>query len=724
MKCFALFLASLALALPVANAQSPGSARLTVEIVPESSTIAPGKPFTVAVKMTHIEHGHSYWKHPGGPGLATKFKWTLPEGFTADAPQWPVPSKEIAASFVGYLYSGEILPLVTLHAPASIKAGDQIKLDMTLSGLVCIDSCLPVRVPVSTTLTVADTPGTPDAATQALFAKARQALPIAPKSWTLTAQKTGNDFAIVLKPEAGANTHLTKAYFFSSARAWPAKDIDPEKPQELKKVGDHWQLSLSPFEGTPPTDALIGVLATEDGWLESDPKVKGFEINLPITDGHATATQPAPEPSKEPKAADAPKVEPKAGEAKAPETKAPITNGMGTVQLLLFAFLGGLILNVMPCVFPVLGIKIMGFVEQAGDDRRKVVMHGLAYTAGVLVCFWVLALLVILLGKGWGAQLQSPLFILLLCYFFMAFGLNMAGVFEVGTSATGVGHGLQSQGGLQGSFFSGLLATVVATPCSAPFLAPALTWAISLPALLALLVFTVIGLGLSSPYLVLSLAPGLIKLLPRPGAWMESFKQGMSFLLFGTSGYMLWVIGGMVSAEHVLQITFGLVLVAVACWIWGRWVLPHKPHQIQRRGMIFSILALAIGLLIGWPPSRGDELKWQEWSPEIVQQLRTEGKPVYIDFTARWCTTCQVNHSVYSSEALKALFRIHKVVLLKADYTNFDDRITQTLRTEYQAEAIPVNVLYIPGEKQHVMLPQNLTVATVTEALKKLEKKP
>ncbi|MDB6138475.1 MAG: putative thiol:disulfide interchange protein DsbD, partial [Verrucomicrobiaceae bacterium] len=250
-----------------------------------------------------------------------------------------------------------------------------------------------------------------------------------------------------------------------------------------------------------------------------------------------------------------------------------------------------------------------------------------------------------------------------------------------------------------------------------------LTWAISLPAALALLVFTVIGLGLSSPYLVLSLSPGLVKLLPRPGAWMESFKQGMSFLLFGTAGYMVWVVGGMVNDAQLLQVIFGLVLVALACWIYGRWHLPHKPANIQRRALLFSALALAGGLFLGWPPKAGSELKWQEWSPETVQKLRDAGTPVYIDFTARWCATCQVNHRVYSSETLKALFRQYKVVLLKADYTNYDERIKQVLETVYHTAAIPVNVLYIPGEKDFYQLPNPLTVGNVSEALEKLGKK-
>jgi thiol:disulfide interchange protein len=388
----------------------------------------------------------------------------------------------------------------------------------------------------------------------------------------------------------------------------------------------------------------------------------------------------------------------------------------------LFAFIGGLILNVMPCVFPVLGIKILGFVQQAGNDRKKIFLHGVAYTLGVLVCFWVLALFVITLGKGWGAQLQSPLFVLALCYFFMAFGLNMAGVFEIGTSAVGVGQGLQNKSGLQGSFFSGLLATVVATPCSAPFLGPALAYAVSLPTALALGVFTVIGLGLSSPYLILSLAPALVKKLPRPGAWMESFKQGMSFLIFGTVGYMLWTLGGLVDEWHLLMTIFGLVLVSLACWIYGRWYLPHKSGKARTLGLGFAVLAMASGMYISWPqppPQKGSvqDITWQAWSPELVKQLRDAGKPVYIDFTARWCATCQVNKRIYHDSSVQQLIFDKRIQLLKADWTNYDDRITATLRDEYNKAAVPVNVYFGPGAKGPVVLPELLSPAKFKDAI-------
>jgi thiol:disulfide interchange protein len=712
MKFIPLLLAFLCLNLPaIAEGFSLNLPRLTVEVVSEASSIAADKPFTVGVKMKHIEHGHSYWLNPGGPGKATKFTWTLPPGFTAGEPQWPAPIVAESATFLSYLYEGEIMPLVTITPPDTIKPGETIRLDLMINALVCIDDCLPQNVSAILKVAVAEAPVASDAATQAAFAKARAALPVAPKSWTFSAANQADSFVITLKPSAGANAKLKHAYFFSAAA--DPQVTDPSKPQVLAQVGDHWTLTIPRAEAS-----LQGILQTNDGWLEGESKVNAFEVDLPV----GRSAQEASAATSNPEVA---------GQATAPIPAAG-QEQYGTLTLLLFAFIGGLILNVMPCVFPVIGIKIMGFVQQAGEDKRKIVMHGLAYTAGVLVCFWALALFVIIAGKGWGSQLQSPLFVFGLCYFFLAFGLNMAGVFEFGTSVMGVGQELQSKSGMGGTFFQGLLATVVATPCSAPFLAPALAWAVSLPPLMALAVFTVIGLGLASPYLLLSFAPGLVKLMPRPGAWMESFKQAMSFLLFGTAGYMLWVLTGMVEQWNVLMTILGLVLLALACWIYGRWFLPHKSARARSLGLIFTALALLGGLWLGWPTdlkptsaeasaTDGSQLKWQAWSPELVKELRAANKPVYIDFTALWCATCQWNKRQYKNDTIKALIKEKRVELLKADYTNYDARILKVLTEDYHRAAVPVNVLYVPGSTEAIILPPALTEANLTEAFQQIK---
>lgn len=431
------------------------------------------------------------------------------------------------------------------------------------------------------------------------------------------------------------------------------------------------------------------------------------------------------------------------GKTAVPVTAAPVPGAADSAQsgaapaaarttfigYLLFAFIGGLILNVMPCVFPVLGIKVLGVVQQAGEDKRQVVLHGLAYTAGVLLCFWALGGLVVSLGKAWGFQLQSPGFVFGLCAFFLIFGLNMAGVFEIGASAVGVGSNLQAKHGFGGSFFSGLLATIVATPCSAPFLGTALGYAVTLPAAKAMLMFTMIGLGLASPFLVLSAFPKLVSALPRPGAWMESFKQGMSFLLFGTVAFLAWVLTGMVEGQPMLFLLFGLVIIALGCWIYGRWSLPHKPKRTRLIAVVLTLLSIGGGLAFGWPQvekgtvAGGSHveggLTWEAWTPEKVEELRAAKKAVYIDYTAKWCFTCQVNKRVYKDPALQKLIDEKKVVLLKADWTNEDPRITKAL-SELGKAAVPVNVLYAPDAKEPVILPELLSIDNVSAALNQL----
>lgn len=415
-----------------------------------------------------------------------------------------------------------------------------------------------------------------------------------------------------------------------------------------------------------------------------------------------------------------------------PEAPKPL---LPLAQLLLYAFVGGLILNIMPCVFPVLGIKVASVVKQAGMNRRKVMLHGVMYTLGILLSFWVLGGLAIALGKGWGFQLQSPRFNFGLAAFFLVFALNMAGLFEIGGSAVGVGAGFQSKGGLGGSFFSGLLATVVATPCSAPFLGTALGATLVLPASQTMLIFTVIAFGLASPFLALAMVPQFISALPRPGVWMESFKQGMSFLLFGTVGFMLFVLASQIEGLPLLLAMLSLVLMAWGCWVYGRWALPHKSPRTILIARMLTAIALGAGLWFGFPgegagksagrtetaqADNASGLHWEKWSMEKVAALRAANQPVYIDFTASWCWTCQVNKRVYSDASLQALFKKHNVATLKADWSDENEPIREALKT-LGKRAVPVNVLYLPGAAEPLILAEILTVAKVSEALNRIQ---
>ena len=487
---------------------------------------------------------------------------------------------------------------------------------------------------------------------------------------------------------------------------------------------------------TPPASAAAGASAeisvNVDGLVCDDKSCLPFREDAKLTLKLATVAEPDQAQNdvfaKIP--ALAAKTAPQAENSSKPATdEAP----PGFLFLMLSAFIGGLILNIMPCVFPVLGIKVVGIVQQAGEDRKQVVMHGLIYTLGILLSFWVLGGLVVALGKAWGFQLQSAPFTFGLAAFFLIFGLNMAGVFEIGASAVGVGQNLQTKHGLSGSFFSGLLATLVSTPCSAPFLGTALGFAVKLPAAQAMLLFSLIGLGLASPFLLLSAFPSLVKVLPRPGAWMESFKQGMSFLLFGTVVYMLWVLTSMVEGLPLLFLMLGLVLIALACWIYGRWSLPHKPKRTRLTAVLLAVSIASFGIALGWPPKAAKKsnsgiiheygLDWEPWSEAKVKERIAAGKPVYIDYTAKWCLTCQVNKRVYPAERLQALFKKHNVITVRADFTNEDPEIKKSFESLGKG-AIPVNALYIPGRAEPVILPELLTEDNVAAALEQIGRKP
>jgi thiol:disulfide interchange protein len=394
---------------------------------------------------------------------------------------------------------------------------------------------------------------------------------------------------------------------------------------------------------------------------------------------------------------------------------------------LLFAFTGGIILNLMPCVLPVLSLKILGFVQQAGEDKKKTLRHGLVFTAGVLISFLVLAGILLILRAGgeqlgWGFQLQSPTFLILLSVFFFLFSLSLFGVFEIGTAFTRVQGG---GSGYAGSFMSGVTATVIATPCTAPFMGSALGYGLTQPAYVSLLIFGFLGLGMASPYLLLAANPRLLKFVPRPGAWMETFKQFMGFLLAATTLWLIWVLSFQVETESLVVLLFALLFAALGAWIWGKW---GTLIQASRTRIIALVLSLA---LIGGATYKAiDSVKlatgqkqseWLSYSPALVEQLRREKKPLFIDFTAKWCLTCQVNERVtLQNEEVRKAFADRGVTLLVADWTNQDSTIAHAL-AQFNRNSVPLYVLYTADEKSPpVVLPEILTPGIVLEALKKL----
>lgn len=665
--------------LPAAWAQFelPGASPATkAELVSEVKTIAAGAKFSVALKLDHPNGWHSYYQNSGGVELPPAIKWTLPDGFNAGPIQWPAP--EVKDGFFGksFVFTGSPVFLIDITAPATLEAGKTVTLTANASWQICEDSCINEEKPLTLDLpagaSMENNPATAD-----LFAKARASQPAKPSNWKFSAQPAAGDILLRVEPGGALQNDPT--------------DFIPDQPfvksvssgGSIKRDGDAWLIQLK----RATKDALENDIAQGDSF--SGILIGPNPVLVPETRITAANTAPVPLPFFK---------------------YLPILGGM---------LLGGLILNLMPCVFPVIGLKIMGFVQQAGSDRKKIALHGIIFTLGVLASFAVLSgfLFAARASTGWGYQLQNPWVVLTLMILMFVLALNMYGVFEMGASATSIGGSLQSRQGMAGSFFSGVLATVVATPCSGPFLGVAIGAAFALPALQFFTAFAAMAVGLALPYLVLSIFPHLIGFLPRPGAWMESFKQAMSFLLFATAGYLLWVYAGIIDFDNMLGPVFGLSAIAVAAWIYGRWNLPHRKQATRLTAKALAILFAAGGFLLAKPPAES-ALVWETWSQERVESLLKDGKPVYIDFTAKWCATCQVNKKrAYTPEVI-ALMKKKGVVTLKGDKTKPDPEIEEALQ-KLGRTAIPVNVLLAPG-KEPLILPELLAPKDVLEALEKL----
>ena len=646
-------------------------------IVSDVKSIASGKPFTIAIKLDHPAEWHSYYRNSGGIEIPPAFKWILPEGFSAGITQWPVPEVKDGLFGKSFVYPGSPIFLTEITPTATLESGKTVTIQVDATWQICQETCKDEKATLKLELPVAAS-AEPDPSQAAIFTAARAGIAQPAKDWTVNAEAAGTDLRLRLK---GVTADLSQASL-SFIPDYPFIAL-VQNGTGLTRDGDDWLLSLKRVTKDPVLDQPIpqgkeiaGVLVAKD----------------PIAGDRKTVAIPPT----------------KIGKAPA----APLSLG-NFLPILGGMLLGGLILNLMPCVFPVIGLKIMGFVQQSGQDRKKIILHGLAFTAGVLISFWALSGVLFALRSasgpgqeiGWGYQLQNPWTVLVLMLLMFILGLSMYGVFEIGASVTSVGGKLQTKEGVSGSFFSGILATVVATPCSAPFLGAAIGAAIALPPVQFFIAFTAMALGLSLPYLILSIFPRLVDLLPRPGAWMESFKQAMAFLLFATAGYLLWVYVGQIELDNMLNVIFGLTAVAIAAWIFGRWHSPFRSRKARTIALVLTVLFAGGGVKLAAPPAKS-ELVWETWSEARVNELLGEGKPVYVDFTAKWCATCQLNKKRAYPKEVTALMKERGIVLMRADKTNPNPAIDAKLE-EFGRSAIPVNVLYVP-EKEPVVTPELL----------------
>ncbi|MGA0845711.1 MAG: protein-disulfide reductase DsbD family protein [Luteolibacter sp.] len=656
----------------------PDAVASRARLLSEQKAIAPGQPFTVLLEIEHPQGWHSYYQNTGGVELPPSIEWSLPDGLKAGDIQWPAPS--VKDGFLGksFIYDGTLGLLVDITPDASLRAGESVTLRADASWQICKESCISENKSFTLTLPVAEQAQSDPAVVDA-FARARAAMPIHDPSWQSSVSSGPDAFLVTIR---GAKDKLEFNDFVPD-QAFVKSAADGGS---IRRENDTWTIRLP----RQSVDAFGDP-------IESGNAISGILLGAqPHRMALTQISAPAP--------------------VAAPWSRyLPILGGM---------LLGGLILNLMPCVFPVIGLKIMGFVQQAGTDRKKIAVHGLVFTAGVLLSFGVLSSVLYLLRTaagdtiGWGYQLQEPWVVCALMLLMFLLALNMAGVFEIGVSATSVGGHLQAKHGFGGSFFSGVLATVVATPCSAPFLGAAIGAAVALPALQFFVAFAAMGIGLSLPYLVLSAFPKLIDALPRPGAWMESFKQGMSFLLFATAGYLLWIYGGLIDLDALLNPLIGLTCIAIAAWIHGRWNLPHRKRSTRAAAIGCVALFAVSGFLLTMPPKES-ALSWEPWTAASQDQHLADGIPVYIDFTAKWCATCQVNKKrAYTPEVIK-LMQDKGIVAMKADKTRANPEIEAAL-SRYGRSAIPVNVLLVPG-KEPVIFPELLSPNHLIEAFEMLE---
>ena len=658
-----------------------------------------GKPVWLGLQLAHQPDWHTYWKNSGDSGLPTTLTWQLPAGVTAGDIAWPTPRKIPIGTLANYGYEQTVLLPVPLTVAPGFNA-QQLDIKLKAEWLVCRLECIPQEGEFTLSVPVKGSTAASSQAFQAAFAAAPQSL----ATVSSELEVNGASLKVTLAGLPAALQGKTLALFPETAGV-----IEPAGAWQQAWQGALWtaELPVSGHRTESPVNMPL-VVAYNDAAYRIEAPVKG--------DWPAVAAMAVVSPALE-----------AALKANASATAAPQparSSSFGLLAALLGALLGGMILNLMPCVFPVLAIKVVGFVNEKSQTTR--ITSGLAYTAGVVLSF--LALGGLLLGLraagdqlGWGFQLQSPAVVAALAALFTLLGLNLAGLFEFGAILPGRAMNLQSKNPSVNAFLSGVLATAIASPCTAPFMGASLGYAIGLPAWQALAVFGAIGVGMALPYLALSASPGLARALPRPGAWMVTFKQLMAFPMFATVAWLVWVLGQQSGIDGAGALLALLVLMALAVWALS------LRGTARRTIATFSIALCALGIWAIGPnvikpamtPASAASSRWQDWQPGRVEQLAAQGQSVFVDFTAAWCVTCQYNKKTTLANAeVLADMDAKNVALLRADWTRRDPAVTQAL-AELGRSGVPVYVIYKPGHAP-VVLSEILSVRDVRAELAKL----
>lgn len=704
-------LAALALLAPVGMAQANPvrTENVESELRAELPAAVPGQSLWVALTQRIRPGWHTYWKNPGDSGIPTTIAWTLPEGWSAGDIVWPAPERFPIGPLVNFGYKDEVHLLTRIMVPADARPGETVTLTGAADWLVCEDICIPESATLNVSIPVAAGPVEATAERAALFADARRSLPV-PSPFAASFAPGAQGHALILAAPGLEAANLKSAFFFPENYA-----VTPAAaPQSFTVTEDGLRLALQKG-GDLPEGPILGVLVLEEE-LGGTTSRQALEIAADVAGGGAAGAM-------------------RTGDAGGGGLTAAAreTAGMGLLQAALFALLGGVILNLMPCVFPVISIKAMALVRHGGGHARA---HGLAYTGGVLACFAAVAGALIALRAGgaeigWGFQLQDPWIVALLAYVMFLLGLWMSGVYELGGGVAGVGQGLAAREGYSGSFFTGVLATVVATPCTAPFMGAAIGFALLQPWYVSLTVFLALGLGMALPFLILTSSPWLLRHMPRPGPWMERLKQVLAFPLYATAAWLVWVLSIQAGPNAVAAVLGGMVLVAFGAWLYG---VTRNAGNGWRRGAAAAAVAalvaavvLARGPAVATPvasgapdPATAKAEGYEPFSEARLAELTAAGTPVFVNFTAAWCITCLVNERTsLSGPAVKAAMADKGVVYMKGDWTNRDAVIARVLE-RFGRNGVPLYLLYRPGQAEPEVLPQILTEAIVLEALGKV----
>jgi thiol:disulfide interchange protein/DsbC/DsbD-like thiol-disulfide interchange protein len=684
------------------TAQPVRTPNVEAELVAERTALVPGQTNTVALRLKIRDRWHTYWQNPGDSGLPTTLDWKLPSGLTAGAIQWPAPKALAAGPLVNYGYEGEVFHLVDLAVPASLPQGQSATLKARADWLVCEDVCIPEGADLALVLPV-DPKADPHPRWSSSIKATRDALPKPLAGWQAQAIGEGQKVQLVLTPTASAGEPGALRFF-----PFGEGVIEPSGEQKRVREGDRLVLSLPvAHQLTPNLTRVAGVITASDGIGGA----KAATIDVALSGSVVAGPKPLDAPS--------PRLDLNAGAS---------TSSLSLAAALLFAFGGGLLLNLMPCVFPVLSLKVMGFVEHH-DATRTMHREAVAYSAGVILSFVLLALALVALRAageqlGWGFQLQSPAVIAALSLLFFLLALNLSGVFEFGMFVPSKAATWTAKNRTLDAFASGVLAVIVASPCTAPFMGAALGYAISQSVAVTIVVFVALGVGMALPYVLFAWFPGWRRRLPRPGVWMERVKQFLAFPLYATVAWLAWVLGAQVDNDAVLRLAISLVFLAVAAWAWR--VFRSGGTRFWAGVAVASAAGMAIlsAPLFGGSASNvqartakaAEAGDWRAFSPAAVRALTAKGQPVFVDFTAAWCVTCQVNKRLVLNDAdVRSAFAKKNVALVRADWTRRDPAITQAL-ADLGRNGVPLYVLYRPG-KPPLLLPEVLQPRLVYEAL-------